>query len=142
MTRLTLIQAMHRISKTIFRGDGTHVIIGGTGGLGRSMAKYMVEHGARTVVLLSRSGGGEGLAEKLQQEMSCPDARIVVKKCDASFEDQVWHLVNDCQGVLPPICGVIHAAMVLRVSVDPPVPETLPRYLGKLTDGRTSFLKA
>jgi len=99
---------------TIFRHDGTHVIVGGTGGLGRSMTKYMVEHGARNIVLLSRSGGGEEMVKQLQEEIQCPEARILVKKCDASIESQVKQLVSDCANELLPICGVIHAAMVLR----------------------------
>ncbi|GAB1316832.1 Polyketide synthase [Madurella fahalii] len=108
------VKALHHVSKSIFRRGGTHVIIGGTGGLGRSMAKYMVEHGARNIVLVSRSGGGKELVEQLQHETQCTDARIVVLKCDVSVESQVWRLVGDCATTLPPICGVIHAAMVLR----------------------------
>ncbi|KAK4642160.1 Type I Iterative PKS [Podospora bellae-mahoneyi] len=108
------VKAMHQISNTIFRRDGTHVIVGGTGGLGRSMAKFMIQHGARSIVLLSRSGIGKEMVDQLQKEANCPDARVVVKKCDASDEQQVQQLVAECSKSLPPICGVIHAAMVLR----------------------------
>lgn len=109
-------QATHRISKTMFNSKGTHVVVGGTGGLGRSMAKYMIEHGARNVVLLSRSGGGKKMVDQLKSEVGCPEARIEVKKCDATDEAQVKQLVEDCAKSLPPICGIIHSAMVLRVS--------------------------
>lgn len=95
------------------------MIIGGTGGLGRSMAKYMVEHGARNIVLLSRSGGGAGLVEELHREIQCSEARITVIKCDVSIESQVWRLIGHCAATMPPVCGVIHAAMVLRVSFSP-----------------------
>ncbi|KAK3368030.1 hypothetical protein B0H63DRAFT_424209 [Podospora didyma] len=108
------VKATHLRSKSVFRGDGTHVIVGGTGGLGRSMAKYMVEHGARNIVLLSRSGGGKDMTKQLQNEIQCADSRILVKRCDASDENHVRQLVKDCAKELPPICGVIHAAMVLR----------------------------
>lgn len=108
-------QATYRKSRGIFRRDGTHIIIGGTGGLGRSMAKYMAEHGARHIVLLSRSGGGREMAEQLEKEIACPDLHIRVEKCDASDERQVRELVIDCARELPSICGVIHAAMVLKV---------------------------
>lgn len=80
------------------------------------MAKYMIEHGARNIVLVSRSGGGRELVEQLKHETQCHDARIMTLKCDASVESQVRRLVGDCAATLPPICGVIHAAMVLRVS--------------------------
>ena len=80
------------------------------------MAKYMVEHGARNIVLLSRSGGSTGMAKRLREELPCPDAEIVVKKCDVADEKQVWELVSDLTvSSIPPICGVIQAAMVLRV---------------------------
>ncbi|KAK3343335.1 hypothetical protein B0H65DRAFT_428251 [Neurospora tetraspora] len=108
------VKATYRKSRGIFRRDGTHIIIGGTGGLGRSMAKYMAEHGARNIVLLSRSGGGREMVEQLEEEIACPDLNIRVKKCDASDERQVRELVKDCARELPSICGVIHAAMVLR----------------------------
>ncbi|KAK3690558.1 hypothetical protein B0T22DRAFT_516168 [Podospora appendiculata] len=108
------VKATHRKSESIFRRDGTHIIVGGTGGLGRSMAKYMINHGARTIVLLSRSGGGKDTVDQLHSEIKCPDANILVKKCDASDAAQFQALVKDCVKTLPPICGVIHAAMVLR----------------------------
>lgn len=76
----------------------------------------MTLHGARNIVLVSRSGGGMDAIDELEREMQRHDARIVVIKCDVTDEDQVRQLVGDCQSILPPICGVIHAAMVLRVS--------------------------
>lgn len=80
------------------------------------MTKYMVENGARTVVLLSRSGGGKEMVQQLREEIQCPEAKIVVKKCDVADETQVWQLMSDLEAEsLPPICGVIQAAMVLRV---------------------------
>ncbi|KAK1833028.1 putative polyketide synthase [Podospora conica] len=109
------VMATHKASKDIFQPDGTHMIVGGTGGLGRSMAKYMVEHGARYIVLLSRSGGGKDMVEQLKREIRCPEATIEVVKCDVADETQVWQLVSDlATKSMPPVCGVIQAAMVLR----------------------------
>ncbi|AEO60438.1 polyketide synthase [Thermothelomyces thermophilus ATCC 42464] len=108
------VRALHRVSRSIFRSNGTHLIIGGTGGLGRSMARYMVEHGARNIVLVSRSGGGGDAVDELQRKMQRSGARLVVMKCDVTDEGQVRQLIEACQRSLPPICGVIHAAMVLR----------------------------
>ena len=95
--------------------DGTHIIIGGTGGLGRSMTKWMIEHGARHIVLLSRSGGRVGDLGNLINETR-DRANIVVKQCDIASEDNVYRIVRECTETLPPICGVIHAAMMLHVS--------------------------
>lgn len=37
-------------------GDATYMIVGGLGGLGRSLTMWMLDHGARNFVFLSRSG--------------------------------------------------------------------------------------
>ncbi|KAK3902329.1 polyketide synthase [Staphylotrichum tortipilum] len=111
------VKALHKVSKSIFREDGTHVIVGGTGGLGMSMARYMIKHGARTIVLLSRSGGGQDAVNQLQQQMAHCGARVLVKQCDVCNVSQLWEVVEECRKTLPKVCGVIHAAMVLRDSL-------------------------
>jgi hypothetical protein len=42
-------------SINLFNGNGTYVLVGLTGDLGRSLCRWMIEHGARYVVLLSRN---------------------------------------------------------------------------------------
>jgi NAD(P)-dependent dehydrogenase (short-subunit alcohol dehydrogenase family) len=91
------------------------VIIGGTGGLGRSVAKWMTERGARSIILLSKSGGAKDKLDCLLEEIKYPGVRIIVQKCDVSDESQVRNWLKDLETSIPPICGVIHAAMVLRV---------------------------
>lgn len=112
-----LTQALHRMPSHMFRSPGTHLIVGGTGGLGRSVAKYMIKHGARNVVLLSRTGGGGNEVQQLQREMQRHRAHVTVAKCDVTDPRQVRQLIDDCRTALPPICGVVHAAMVLRVRI-------------------------
>lgn len=75
----------------------------------------MVEHGARNIVLLSRSGGNVGELRQLIDDTQ-DKASIVVKTCDIASEDDVYQIVKECTETLPPICGVIHAAMMLHVS--------------------------
>jgi NAD(P)-dependent dehydrogenase (short-subunit alcohol dehydrogenase family) len=75
----------------------------------------MIESGARNIVLLSRSGGAKDKFDCLLDEIKCPDARIMLQKCDISDESQVQQVLKDIKALLPPVCGVIHAAMVLRV---------------------------
>ncbi|KAI2473290.1 ketoacyl-synt-domain-containing protein [Annulohypoxylon bovei var. microspora] len=108
-----MVMALHYASKCFLNSDGTHIIIGGTGGLGRSMARWMVEHGARHIVLLSRSGGN---ADKLKQLVSetRDRAHIIVKVCDIANEENAYRFVREHAETLPPICGVVHAAMMLQ----------------------------
>ncbi|KAI1140369.1 ketoacyl-synt-domain-containing protein [Hypoxylon sp. FL0543] len=107
------VVALHHTSKCFLNSDGTHIIIGGTGGLGRSMGRWMIQHGARHIVLLSRSGGkSEELRELLDDTRD--KANVIVKVCDIANEEDTCRFVRECIETLPPICGVIHAAMMLH----------------------------
>lgn len=79
------------------------------------MAKWMVSHGARYIVLLSRRGGETAELKQLIEEAR-DKAEIVVKACDIANEDDVYRLIQECTKTLPSICGVVHAAMMLHVS--------------------------
>lgn len=111
-------KASHYASKCFLNSEGTHVIVGGTGGLGRSMARWMVEHGARHIMLLSRSGGKANDIQQLIDETR-DTANIVVNVCDIASEENVHRLVRECSEAFLPICGVVHAAMMLHVSPNP-----------------------
>lgn len=101
----------------ILQANATYVIIGGTGGLGRSMSRWMIEKGARNIVLLSRSGKSDGKVGELIEEAAAIGASIIVKACDVSNKESVEKLVSQDCSTLPPIRGLIHAAMVLDVSL-------------------------
>ncbi|OIW26979.1 ketoacyl-synt-domain-containing protein [Coniochaeta ligniaria NRRL 30616] len=93
--------------------DGTHIIVGGTGGLGRSMTRWMIEHGARHIVLVSRSGSQDLKVQHLLDEAhGIAAVRVVV--CDIADEEQVQRLVDTCSKTMPPICGIVNAAMALH----------------------------
>lgn len=122
--------------KNLIRADGTYIIIGGTGGLGRSMSRWMIEKGARNIVLISRSGKAIGKVADLVEEAKSQGAQIVVKPCDVSDKAEVEKLIKEDISHLPPVKGVIHAAMVLHVSFTPP-----PCFPSRLTHVRMYFSK-
>lgn len=114
---LTFLQATPSTKgDMILRADATYILIGGTGGLGRSMARWMVSKGARNLVLVSRSGTATGKVQKLIEELAPLGATITVKQCDVANKDSVHTLINKDLAQMPEIRGVIHGAMVLRVS--------------------------
>lgn len=41
----------------VLDSSASYLLVGGTGGLGRSVAVWMVQHGARHLIFLSRSAG-------------------------------------------------------------------------------------
>src|ERR1700761_54054 len=107
---------MHRKSSLIFDPTGTHVVVGGTGGLGRSILKSMMKNGARNIVSLSRSGGGKDEIEDLLRNAETSGVNFISLACDVGSLAQVERCVMNISQTLPPICGIIHAAMALRVS--------------------------
>lgn len=77
------------------------------------MAKWMIDHGARTIVLLSRSGSANNKVAQFIAETR-GQADVIVKACDIADKDQVDTLVKDITSTLPPIAGIVHSAMVLH----------------------------
>lgn len=103
-------------SGQILRSDASYLLIGGTGGLGRSMARWMISKGARNLVLISRSGSSTGKVQELIEEAADLGATIVVKRCDVAKKDDVDRLITEELSGVPEIKGVVHGAMVLNVS--------------------------
>jgi NAD(P)-dependent dehydrogenase (short-subunit alcohol dehydrogenase family) len=100
----------------LLRQDATYILIGGTGGLGRSMAKWMVLKGAKNVVLLSRSGTLKGKSKEQIDTLNNSGANVVVRRCDVADRADVEDLISAGLVDMPPVRGIIHGAMVLNVS--------------------------
>ncbi|KAK0707635.1 polyketide synthase [Lasiosphaeris hirsuta] len=100
--------------KPLLRPDATYILIGGTGGLGRSMARWMVCKGAKNVVLISRSGSVTGKVKDLVEELAAAGANIVVRPCNVVNKAEVDELIASGLQGLPPVRGVVHGTMVLR----------------------------
>ncbi|KAL8828179.1 MAG: hypothetical protein Q9191_002743, partial [Dirinaria sp. TL-2023a] len=92
----------------------SYLITGGTGGLGRSITRWLAGQGAKHIVLASRSGLQQSGITELIDEVKCLGAHVVVKACDIADRSQVQSLVDECHQTMPPIRGVIHGAMALR----------------------------
>ncbi|MFG2848771.1 SDR family NAD(P)-dependent oxidoreductase, partial [Kitasatospora sp. NPDC048296] len=90
--------------------DGTVLITGGTGGIGRLLARHLVaEHGARDVVLTSRRGPAAEGATELVAELSGSGAQVRVLACDVTDRQAVAELLAD----LPDLTAVVHTSGVL-----------------------------
>jgi malonyl CoA-acyl carrier protein transacylase/NAD(P)-dependent dehydrogenase (short-subunit alcohol dehydrogenase family) len=97
----------------VFRPDGTYLITGGLGGLGLTAAQWMVEQGARHLVLMGRRGASTAAREVLDT-MSKTGARVVVVKADVTQEEQVASVLAEISQSMPPLKGIFHAAGVLE----------------------------
>lgn len=97
----------------VLRQDRAYLFVGGLGGLGRSIATWLVEHGARHLVFLSRSAGNIPDDDPFVQELAvlgCTTTRI---SGDVSKLDDVLRAIR-ASG--KPVGGVLQSSMVLRVS--------------------------
>lgn len=81
------------------------------------MAKWMSTKGARNIVLVSRSGSMSDKLEFLIRELAPHGTQVIVKACDVSSKTDVERLMNADLIHLPPVRGLVHGAMVLRVSL-------------------------
>ncbi|HEY8809360.1 MAG TPA: type I polyketide synthase, partial [Solirubrobacterales bacterium] len=96
-----------------FDPDKTVLITGATGGLGALVARHLVEeHGARHLLLASRSGKEARGARELEAELSGLGAEVTIAACDVSDQGQLWALIDRIPKTHP-LDVVIHAAGVL-----------------------------
>jgi zearalenone synthase (highly reducing iterative type I polyketide synthase) len=93
---------------------GVFLLVGGMGGLGRSIARMLVSLGARNLCFLSRSAGTSAQARDLLNELSEQGAQTGVIACDVSDASSLATALDKCKAELGPIRGVFQCAAVLR----------------------------
>jgi myxalamid-type polyketide synthase MxaB len=96
-------------SATAIHPEASYIITGGLGGLGLKVAQYLVEQGARHLVLASRTGATSPAAQRVLQGLSEVGVSVSVVKTDVAQADDVSHLLAVAQ-TQAPLRGVIHAA--------------------------------
>ncbi|EOA86100.1 uncharacterized protein SETTUDRAFT_161582 [Exserohilum turcica Et28A] len=93
--------------------EGTYLLVGCLGGLGRSLTMWMMKKGARNFCFLSRSGADARDAAQLVKDLEAAGAVIKIVRGDVSVRADVQRAVSEIPAHRP-IKGVVHAAMVLR----------------------------
>ncbi|KAL7943591.1 putative polyketide synthase [Trichoderma barbatum] len=94
--------------------DASYVLVGGLGGLGRSLAMMLAENGARKLCFLSRSGAASASANDLLRDLEVLDVQVRCLQCDISDISALNNALDRCSAELGPVHGVIQCAMVLR----------------------------
>ncbi|NEO43740.1 MAG: SDR family NAD(P)-dependent oxidoreductase [Moorea sp. SIO4A3] len=95
-----------------FREDASYLITGGMGGLGLLVARWMVDKGAKHLVLLGRRAPDDGVSQKLT-ELETAGAEVVVAKADVSDVESITRVLHKIEQSKIPLAGVIHAAGML-----------------------------
>lgn len=96
--------------ENFFKSDASYLITGGASGFGFELAVWMAAHGAKNIVLLSRSGPRdehvkEGIAKLRADGITVTDARG-----DVTNGKDIRRVINSID---QPLKGIIHGAMVL-----------------------------
>ncbi|KAH8430189.1 uncharacterized protein LDX57_007859 [Aspergillus melleus] len=117
--REDIVPVVPRRPPTRLRSDSSYIIVGGVGGIGRSIAQWMLGHGAKSLILLSRSANAEGEMASFVAELQerHPGSRIKAVGCDISNATELSLALRNCSREVPTIRGIVQGAMVLRDSI-------------------------
>lgn len=75
----------------------------------------MAQHGAKNIILSSRSGKEQANIMEIVEELGILDVQVEVYKSDIAIAEDLQRLISDCAKSMPRIGGVIHGAYVNRV---------------------------
>lgn len=97
-----------------FKPNATYWVAGGLGGFGLEITKWMVQSGARHLVLSGRSQQLRPAAAEAIAQMQAAGASIKIVPCDITQPSAVRSVLETIDAEMPPLAGVIHTAMVLE----------------------------
>lgn len=89
----------------------SYLLVGGLGGLGRAISTWMVEHGARSLVFLSRSAGSKLEDEIFMKELKSMDCEVQFMRGSVVSPDDVSRAVASARR---PLRGILQMSMVLQ----------------------------
>ena len=95
------------------RNDGCYLITGAFGGFGKVLALWLVDCGARHLVLTSRNGAVTADAEAFLQNLRERGVEVSIVRADVGLADDVARLGAEIRAGDQPLRGVFHLAMVI-----------------------------
>lgn len=75
----------------------------------------MAGRGAKNLVLVSRSGVRSETSINLMADLKSMGVQVSAPACDVADQASLAAVLTQCSQTMPPIRGVIQAAMVLKV---------------------------
>ncbi|KAK6076363.1 KR domain-containing protein [Seiridium cupressi] len=94
-----------------FKPDGTYVLIGCLGGLGRCLARFMFNRGARNLTFLGRGGADKKEAAAMIASLRARGCTVHVVRGDVSNKEDVAKAVSASS---VPVYGMVQGAMALE----------------------------
>jgi len=93
--------------------EGCYLITGAFGGFGKVLAQWLVDSGARHLMLTSRSGAATPDAEAFVQSLRKAGAEVEVVRADIGSSQDVARLIEGIRSGDRPLRGLFHLAMVI-----------------------------
>lgn len=91
------------------------MIAGGLGGLGKCAASWLVQRGAKYLILLSRSGSSSGANKTFVTELEDLGVKVLAPKCDITDKKIIQAVLNEASKTMPPVKGCIQGTSILKV---------------------------
>ncbi len=99
--------------QTGIKPDAAYLVTGGLGGFGRVISTWLVECGARHLILTSRSGASTPEAVAFLEKLAKDGIAVSVIKADVGSPADVRKLMKKANSAKVPLKGIFHLAMVI-----------------------------
>ncbi|MEM9272461.1 MAG: type I polyketide synthase [Cyanobacteria bacterium P01_F01_bin.143] len=116
VARLTRHQAFETTQPVTVQSEASYLITGGLGALGLQVAEWMIDQGAKHIVLIGRKQPSTKVQEILD-EWQQKGINAIAIAGDISQEQDLSKILDEIQISLPPLRGVVHAAGILEDSL-------------------------
>ena len=93
--------------------EASYLVTGGLSGFGLKTAAWLADKGAKTLILLSRSGQAAVEDQETLKQLEAAGIELVTYACNVTDKSALAEVFTDIQAKLPPLRGIVHAAMVL-----------------------------
>lgn len=98
--------------KAVLRQNGTYLITGGTGGIGKTIARFLCDEFSANVILVGRRKENSEIRNFLSETMNVTDGKICYFSCDIADEKSDLELIRNVNLQFGKINGVFHCAGV------------------------------
>ena len=107
--------SLSAIARTTCHPHKSHVIVGGLGGFGLELAQWLVEHGARYLVLTSPAGVATGYQDRRIRQWRQAGIAVSVSTGDVTDANETRALLRDAASVCRDGVGsVFNLAVILH----------------------------
>lgn len=106
----TTFKSTSKTLKVAFSPSASYLMVGGLGGIGRAVSIWMVEHGAREIIFMSRSAGLTNEHDDFIKELQSMGCVVKLHRGDVTKLEDVEGAISAASH---PVKGIVQMTMVL-----------------------------